>query len=476
MPETCLTLCLNLRTGSVTQYGNYNFNSFIQVGNRVFGLNDAGLYSLDDNDYDDTAQIPAFFKGPLTDFGSHFKKSWMKAYLGYQSKGNLALTLSGDQHHWQTITFGTGFGEGHEQGALQPVERTKARYWQAAIGNTNGCDFAVDSLKLQGQNGKPVLFFDKITGLNTRVNPVRITYGIKGAKAVCDLAEVLNCDIDDTGRISRRKGFTLQLAGSFHSGVSDGWTAYGILEGIGSGSLVKINYDGSITTVATGLTPNLPMNGAFAGGQFYWQNSMQQGVVSASTANYPWVAIQPTASEIASAARQFYSPPLTAGPMCSFEGRIFMVNQNVVWFTEWLSYNRVRLSVNFLQFATPIPIFIPVKEGIWASDAHNIYFLRYEKAGPYPVFNRIQVAAYPAIAGTGALAEPGQILDGTLGNDPIALFSTTHGICIGSGQGLFKNLTEEKIIFPYSMTGAGTVINRANAPGMPIRYIVSLQP
>ena len=75
------TWAINTRTGAVTEYDNYAFNSFTRQGNRWWGANSDGLYQLDGPD-DDGANIVSRLKSGILAIGGSQSTSLKGIYLG----------------------------------------------------------------------------------------------------------------------------------------------------------------------------------------------------------------------------------------------------------------------------------------------------------------------------------------------------------------------------------------------------------
>jgi len=75
------TWAVNTRTGAVTEYDNYEFNSFARQGARWLGASVNGLYQLDGPD-DDGSNIPARLKSGTLAFGGSQSTSLKGIYLG----------------------------------------------------------------------------------------------------------------------------------------------------------------------------------------------------------------------------------------------------------------------------------------------------------------------------------------------------------------------------------------------------------
>jgi hypothetical protein len=79
------TWVVNTRTSAVTEYRNYNFNSFAKMGMRFLGANAQGLWVLD-VELDDTQSIITKMKSGLMQLAGSRFTSFKGAYLGIRVK------------------------------------------------------------------------------------------------------------------------------------------------------------------------------------------------------------------------------------------------------------------------------------------------------------------------------------------------------------------------------------------------------
>lgn len=136
------TWAVNTRTGAVTEYQNFVFNSFAQIGHKYLGASDAGLYELDGAD-DDGTDVIAHIKSGYAQFGGSKYSSFKAAYLGMRGDGNIILKLD------------TGDGKSYTyQTVIQDMQSTKvrlgkglrARYFSFELIST-GPDFDLDTIE-----------------------------------------------------------------------------------------------------------------------------------------------------------------------------------------------------------------------------------------------------------------------------------------------------------------------------------------
>lgn len=142
------TLAMNLPNFAVTQYCDYDFNSFAKIGNNDIGAADNGLFILGGHK-DAGADIDAFFELVTSDFGAANAKRIRSIHVGFQAKDNLLLTLK-DHEDNNTRDYVLSYTHYDQQGSGKvAVGRDGiSRYWSLKVANTNGTYFAVDSIEL----------------------------------------------------------------------------------------------------------------------------------------------------------------------------------------------------------------------------------------------------------------------------------------------------------------------------------------
>jgi hypothetical protein len=140
--DSITTWAMNTRTGAVTEYSNYAFNSFAKMGHKYLGASQSGLYELlgdDDAGTDIIAQIKSGFAQWA---GSKFTM-FKGAYLGVRGGGDFVLRLT------------TGDGKTYNYSVEARDMRTtkvnvgkglRARYFAFELIST-GQDFDLDSIE-----------------------------------------------------------------------------------------------------------------------------------------------------------------------------------------------------------------------------------------------------------------------------------------------------------------------------------------
>lgn len=141
---------MNADNLATSQYQNFGFNSFVELPDGFYGAREDGLYRLAGNK-DAGANIVAWIKSGLLDFGTGSLKSVPMMYIGLTSNGDMLLTVS--------VTSPEG---AKTEYTYRMVERTanatredrvkigkgiRSVYWQWELHNTAGSDFAVDTTR-----------------------------------------------------------------------------------------------------------------------------------------------------------------------------------------------------------------------------------------------------------------------------------------------------------------------------------------
>jgi hypothetical protein len=138
---------INLSNLAVTQFCNYDFNSFCQIGNSYYGASDTGIFELTGDD-DNQVNIDAFFELIVSDFGISNMKRIRSIYVGGEANGGLTLTLKDNENNSRIYTLNLT-SNSKQSSAKVPVDRSGlGRYWQVRIDNIAGVYFAIDLIEV----------------------------------------------------------------------------------------------------------------------------------------------------------------------------------------------------------------------------------------------------------------------------------------------------------------------------------------
>lgn len=300
---------------------------------------------------------------------------------------------------------------------------------------------------------KPLSLFKGTTGINNKVDPARLRYDPEAGMK--DLASGVNVDIDSTGRISRRKGFTSKLAKSAHSIFGcDGYALF-----VSGDALCVLNPDytwSAIRNVAVGAR----MSYVQVGNDTYYGNGYEVGIVR-NKVSYAWNAsndyVGPTTTKV------FSDPPL--GHLLEiYNGRMLIAKDEVLWYSEPFAYGWFNLASNYIQFADRLVMVKAVKGAVFVGTEKSTFL---HKGSDIKGTEQEVIAAYPPIEGTAVTVNASRVGDGSLEGSG-AVWASSKGICFGGPDGYFKNFTNRKLNYPAARYGAGLYMDG--------KYICLLKP
>ena len=142
-----LILSVNLSNLAISQYCDYDFNSFCRIGDSYFGASESGIFELTGDD-DNGTNIDAFFELVLSDFGLSNMKRIRSIYVGGEANGGLTLTLKDDENNLRLYTLNLTSGNVQSSGKVAVDRAGIGRYWQIRIDNVGGAYFAIDDIEV----------------------------------------------------------------------------------------------------------------------------------------------------------------------------------------------------------------------------------------------------------------------------------------------------------------------------------------
>lgn len=136
------TWAVNTRTTAITEYSNYDFNSFAELSGKYIAASPNGLYELS-GDNDDGTDIIAQIKTGIAQMGGSRYTSFKAAYLGARGEGDYVLKLeTGDG---KTYTYSVTAND-METTKINLGKGLRARYFSFELIST-GQDFDLDTLE-----------------------------------------------------------------------------------------------------------------------------------------------------------------------------------------------------------------------------------------------------------------------------------------------------------------------------------------
>lgn len=278
-------------------------------------------------------------------------------------------------------------------------------------------------------------------GLNTTYDPVRIG----SASLIPYLAEAVNVDIDESGRITRCKGFTpTERTEASHSIFEGG----GVCLYVSGSCLYRLNSDYSRTELRNDLTLNAQMSYVTVADTIFYSNDYQTGKYENST-NVAWAA----GAHVGVDTDREFTAPRAGKHHCLYRGRIYYAIGSILYHTEPGAYSWVDEAEDFIPLEGAIRMVKSVNNGIFVGTERGTIFLQGE--GPaenflvVPVDND-KVLEYSAVQ-----------IDGSefnlTGNHVI--WASSRGILRGNSDGQVQIITEDRLSFPSIDIGYGFYAN-----------------
>ncbi|WP_394539905.1 hypothetical protein PRJ39_04685 [Lysobacter enzymogenes] len=139
---------MNTQSKSLAQYRNYPFNSFMTVGDAVYGATDTGLYRLG-GDADAGQPIQARLRQGMSEFGTRVKKGFPAMYVGYTASGDLRLSVvAADPRSGERIAHAYRLraraASSVREGRVKVGAGLQSIYFDYVIENIDGADFSLD--------------------------------------------------------------------------------------------------------------------------------------------------------------------------------------------------------------------------------------------------------------------------------------------------------------------------------------------
>lgn len=143
--DSRLGLRLNTKLGAPTQY-LVPFNSLAKRDRTILAASDDGLFKIEGNK-DNGDNISSIVALVTTDFGSPNYKRFRWIQVGYESVGDLLLSVSADESEGEEYTLPARASDSSQSGARVPIHRTiVGRYFTISISNPDGVHFTLDSI------------------------------------------------------------------------------------------------------------------------------------------------------------------------------------------------------------------------------------------------------------------------------------------------------------------------------------------
>jgi hypothetical protein len=302
----------------------------------------------------------------------------------------------------------------------------------------------------------PVTLYNGSAGLNTVLDPQRLSQGSRDNPGIIEMAQAVNVSIDERGLVTLRQGATLVTAGSFHSLFSvDGGECFAVQEGASDASIVRVNSDLSTSVIRSGLSQGRRMAWAQSGTDTFYSNGVQTGFIRDGV-SVAW----PVQEYHGPDADMQFATAIPAASHIAFMagGQVLLAVGNSIFANHApFQYGLFHPGRgNVANFEGRVTVLAPVQGGFFASDGRRTWFFR--KAGDWYQYRQELVDSAPVLEWSLAhdrvkLGEIGFDLPG-FGR----VWASTQGICIGTDDGQVFNLTKAKVKYPSGYSSGACLI------------------
>ena len=292
---------------------------------------------------------------------------------------------------------------------------------------------------------QPVSLLSSTTGLNNVVDPVRLRFDAQAGSQ--ELAVALNVDVDQTGRVSRRRGYEQVNSTPCHSV----WHGAGRTLAVSNGWIVLVGEDFSYLPLHDLAHGDERVWFLDVNGDVFWGNGFETGILRRGMVPQSWPFLMPQSENDD---RHLEAMPVGKN-LELYNGRIFLAKDNAVFYSEPLGYYATDLARNWFVFDSPVTMIRAVDDGLYVGTGTEVNYL----GGPtvQEMVRRI-VSSSPPIEGTCAKVDGGQIMSGEILQKGV-MWTALDGIYAGFPQGQVFNLTKDKLRYPGGNSGSAVVFD-----------------
>jgi len=149
-----LTIATNLHTLAVSQYTNFDFNSFVELNGSYYGAGEDGVFKLEEGGFDvaitESEPITAQIKLGPTDLGILTDKRLRKCIIALEATGPVKLTVQANENSNGAVEVNqlSGSPDGRESVIALPFGRDmRGRYFTFIFDNLNGSKFSINNME-----------------------------------------------------------------------------------------------------------------------------------------------------------------------------------------------------------------------------------------------------------------------------------------------------------------------------------------
>ena len=140
------TWVLNTRKGALTEYDNFNFNSFAVFNGQVLACGSSGIVELGTQSTDAGTAITARFRTGKDSFSSSVHKRAPRIYTSLESDGDIIFRTITNEGGTRSYLLGWNNATGLQQRRVPVGKGPKSRFWSFEVENVAGSYFNVNDV------------------------------------------------------------------------------------------------------------------------------------------------------------------------------------------------------------------------------------------------------------------------------------------------------------------------------------------
>ncbi len=141
--HTCIVI--NTKTGAVSEYNNYDFNSFCEFNDKILGCRADGIYELDGAD-DNGVDIDAYVKWGFLDPNLPTKSCLVEGFSSGKATGDIKVTTICDED--QSCEDILKYLISRRDHPVRIAKGFKGRLYETKIENVDGAGFTLNSYRI----------------------------------------------------------------------------------------------------------------------------------------------------------------------------------------------------------------------------------------------------------------------------------------------------------------------------------------
>lgn len=145
--ETYATKVMNARTNAITEYTNYDFNSYAKIGSSYYGVSSEGIVLLDGDD-DDGASIDWAIKTGQHDDKNPGLKRLPEVLVGLRSNGPIRVRVHKDDNAYYDYVLPAVKRDTIHQARVTPGKGMRSRWFAVELQGIAGSAAEIDSLQM----------------------------------------------------------------------------------------------------------------------------------------------------------------------------------------------------------------------------------------------------------------------------------------------------------------------------------------